>query len=47
MNQSKDIGLYLNEFDNNQNYNYSKTVSGFKIYQRKSFYGMNLYKIQG
>lgn len=47
MNQSKDIKLYLNEFDNTKNYNYSKKVSGFKIYQRKSFYGMNLYKIQG
>ena len=47
MNQSKDVGLYLNQFDNNQDYQYVKTIDGFKVYQRKSFYGMNLYKIQG
>lgn len=47
MNQSKDISIYLSEFDNKKNYDYLKTMNGFKIYQRKSFYGMNIYKIQG
>jgi hypothetical protein len=47
MNQSKDINLYLGEFDNEKKYNYLKTINGFKIFQRRSFYGMNLYKIQG
>jgi hypothetical protein len=47
MNQIKNINLYLNEFEDTKNYNYLKNVNGFKIYQRKSFYGMNLYKIQG
>jgi len=47
MNQSKDIGLFLNEFDNEDNYNYLKTINGFKIYQKKNFYGMNIYKLKG
>ena len=47
MNQSKDVTLFLNEFDNEKNYQNIKSINGFKIYQRKSFYGMNIYKIKG
>lgn len=47
MNQNKDINLYLNEFDNNKNYKQIKSINGFKVFKKKGFYGMNLYKIQG
>ena len=47
MNKSKNVGLFLNEFDDEKNYKYQKSINGFKIYQKSSFHGMNLYKIQG
>lgn len=47
MDKRNEIEVFTQQFDNVRDYKYLKNVNGFKIYQRKNFYGLNIYKILG